>query len=211
MKASVEVRWFHAGSVSADVWSWFAGGAYPPLRQAPRIDRYLRLAKGKRLGIKLREGLLEVKQRTRTYGRVEFHPHAVGRVEAWRKWSFPLAGGGQTLDSLGIQTPAWIAVSKQRDLRIYRVGPGDRVSALPSGNWSMQGCALELCAVQAGGSLWWTLGFEAFGPKATLESNLRLVAVHVLGGRWVPKLAEDDSFGYPAWLAMLAARQDSEP
>jgi hypothetical protein len=191
--------------------SWFTAGAPPPLRQTRRVDHYLRLAKGKGLGIKLREGLLEVKQRTRKLGLVRFPSGAAGRVEAWRKWSFPLAAGGQILDAQDVQPPAWIAVSKQRDLRVYSFGPGNRAVASPPGAWPGQGCALELCQVRVKAGEWWTLGFESFGPEARLEDNLRLVAAHVLGSGTAQWLAADSSYGYPAWLAGLAGSSNSSP
>ena len=115
------------------------------------------------------------------------------------------------LDGLGVRAPAWIAVSKQRALRIYTLGPGNRAVASLPGAWPAQGCALELSQVQVKAVEWWTLGLESFGPEAGLQNTFRLVAAHVLGSGTAQWLAADSSYGYPAWLASLAGSRSSAP
>ena len=60
MVASTEVRWFFPGEPSAETWAWVRSGDLGAL-QSPRTDEYLVLPGRETTGIKLREGLFEVK------------------------------------------------------------------------------------------------------------------------------------------------------
>jgi hypothetical protein len=167
------------------------------------VDRYLRLANGGGLGIKVREGRLELKQRHGQPGILRLHQRVTGRVEHWRKWSFALAEGGSTLDSMLVPPQAWIGVTKARLLRRYLVSSERRVVPTSTGEYPERACDWELTQVHVGGSAWWTVGFEAFGRGSTLPETLRLVAGQVLAAWEPPRLQAGDSFGYPEWLRML--------
>ena len=101
MFPSVEARWFYDGTIPPRVLRWFREYQGSLEGPAHRVDYYLRLADGDSLGIKVREGRLEIKQRHRTYGMVEFHERATGLVEHWRKWSFQLAQASDWLPRAG--------------------------------------------------------------------------------------------------------------
>jgi hypothetical protein len=64
------------------------------------------------------------------------------------------------------------------------------------------GCNVELARVTVGGEVWWTLGFEAFGPPRTLQASLRATA-GLLAARRPPPLGDGLRASYPAWLAQL--------
>ena len=50
----------------------------------------------------------------------------------------------------------------------------------------------------------WTVGFEAVGPRARLESNLQRVAEHVIEQGGIEQaFAESNSYGYAHWLAQF--------
>ncbi|MGD8968471.1 MAG: hypothetical protein PVI07_13255, partial [Anaerolineae bacterium] len=66
-------------------------------RHPAREDHYLRLSDTYALGIKLRQGRIEAKQRVRRPGVVRFHERVTGIVEHWRKWSFQLAEPSRAL------------------------------------------------------------------------------------------------------------------
>lgn len=204
MFATVEVRWFYEGRVPEIVREWFRRGAYGPDEQPRRVDHYLRLGETESLGIKLREGRIEIKQRHRPHGVVRFHERAAGLVEGWRKWSLPLAGVGEGLAHALVPASAWIAVQKERSLRIYGMGSGGLLFPVPGVAYPEQGCGVELAAVEVGGAVWWSLAFEAFGDESSLQENLVSAVEDLFAREGVPLLLEAQaSCGYPRWLALL--------
>ena len=200
MFPTMEVRWFGEGTVPAEVWEWFHQGEQEPEGQPTRIDYYLRLPNTDSLGIKLREGRVEIKQRHRQHGVVHFHKRVAGVVEHWRKWSFQLA----RLPSIVTPAPSWIGVSKERKLRRYRLTADQVVVAVSAHEHPDQGCGLELTNIRVAGKDWWSLGFEAFGDEAILQETLLRVAKQVLAVSEPPTLDAADSCGYPKWLEMIA-------
>ncbi|MFN2285080.1 MAG: hypothetical protein ACK2UQ_11710, partial [Anaerolineae bacterium] len=68
MFPTVETRWFYPGIIPSDVLAWYHYGERAPEAQPTRIDYYLRLSDHGDLGIKLREGRIEIKQRAKQYG-----------------------------------------------------------------------------------------------------------------------------------------------
>lgn len=195
MFATVEVRWFFTGEIPPDVDAWFAHSGRFPTPPTRRTDHYLRHPDDA-LGLKLREGRIEAKQRTARLGLVNFGPHARGVVETWRKWSFPLAET-QDVDA------AWTAVTKARRLHHFAIAPDAQLIAIHPQTVAARGCDWELTAVSTAGQAWWTLGLEAFGPGPTRETDLLRVARHFLGGVDTPPLPASNSGSYPWWLAQL--------
>ena len=208
MYLTLEVRWFYPGPLPAQLVTWLERrGCLPPL-QPPRQDHYLRLEGSPALGIKLREGNVEIKKRLDDPGEAEVGPGAVGRMARWRKWSFPLApgtapGAGSPEDLL-VPGSAWLAVEKERRLQRYRLAGGLQAAAVPLEAPIEVGCEFELADLRAGGREWWTACFEAFGPESELERALLAVAAKVLGPGWPVRLEWERSSGYPAWLDRFA-------
>ena len=203
MFPTVEVRWFYQGPIPPEVLAWFQRGGQGPEEPSCRVDYYLRLADRDSLGIKLREGRLEVKQRCRQYGVVRFHERVVGRVEHWRKWSFALARADGGLAGLAVPAPAWVEVRKERRLRTYRLTGDGEVVAVRAEDCPVQGCDWELTAVRAGDEAWWSVCFEAFGGGPALRETLVLVARHVLDGGVPRGFDVGHSYGYAGWLGMV--------
>jgi hypothetical protein len=158
---TVEVRWFYQGAVSSEVLEWFEQGERAPEEQPCRVDYYLRLSDRDSLGIKLREGRIEVKQRHRQYGVFRFHDRVTGLVEHWRKWSFELSEGAGNLTSTIVPASCWIGVTKRRKLRRYRLTGNKKIVAVPVGLQSGLRCNLELTRIIVDETEWWSLGFEA--------------------------------------------------
>jgi hypothetical protein len=201
MYTTAEVRWFQEGRAPEHVEAWFSGGGREPTFQPVRVDHYLRLVDGDHLGIKLREGRLEVKQRERSLSVTHFSARVAGAMELWRKWSIPLAGGPHHVS--GDPGTSWIEVEKERALCRYRLLEHRRIVATSTDWYSDRGCDLELTAVRARGWEWWTLALEAFGPSGSVHENLRLVGELVFGGGDPPTLDVADSYGYPRWLELV--------
>lgn len=209
MFPTVEVRWFYAGPIPTEVLEWFQWEAWTPEDQPYRVDRYLRLEGMRSLGIKLREGRLELKQRHRSYGIVHFDERISGFVESWRKWSFGTTESGARLDILLAPDSSWIDVQKERKLRRYQLAKdGWVVSDLE--RYPPQGCNLELTSIMIGQRPWYSLGLEAFGDEGRLVEDLHTVAQHALVQGAAPTLSHKDSYSYPAWLETVVCADDEQ-
>ena len=177
-----EVRWFRRGVLPEALQSWFAslGSDVTPER---RTDRYLSPASDA-LGVKLRQGQVEVKQREGFAGRLAMGS-AEADVETWAKWSFLLADRAEMPDE------GWIDVAKVRWQRHVEAGDGV--------------CAVEISEVEVGGDVWNSVCLEAAGPT----DEARRAALDA-GAEWLatgdaPELSAAAAMGYPAWLRALGA------
>jgi hypothetical protein len=202
MLPTVEVRWFHKGPVPEEVAQWFRRGERERETQGSRVDHYHCHTDGGSLGIKVREGMLEIKQRHIVYGVMRFHERVTGVVEHWRKWSFVLESVDGIAAGFRAQASSWLGVNKDRRLRKYQLVGESDVITIPAFENPDRGCSVELTQIRVKGEVWWSLAFEAFGEEATLRDTLLIVAQHVLA-REPPLLCEGDSFGYPDWLDIV--------
>ncbi|MGC9394782.1 MAG: hypothetical protein ACP5J4_08000 [Anaerolineae bacterium] len=206
MFPTVETRWFYPGSIPPDVLAWYHYGERAPEAQPTRIDYYLRLQDHDDLGIKLREGRIEIKQRAEQYGVERLHERVHGLVEGWRKWSFGVNDTGSGLGDLAGPRPAWIGIRKTRRLRRYLVTDAGEVIAIGNAEIAPQGCNIELAEVALHGEMWWSLAFEAFGPEVNLHTTFTRVTQHVLHGDAVPHLDAEHSCSYAQWLKNTCER-----
>ncbi|GIK75066.1 MAG: hypothetical protein BroJett021_40540 [Chloroflexota bacterium] len=224
---SAEIRWFwpHQGQWDKAL-AWFTqqgqlnvvAESPPYVRQpdaapfvkqeAPRTDEYLLLPNCETVGIKQRQGRLEVKGRVS--GPRSFALDAVtGRTDQWVKWGLkPSQEITSKLESDLRQAGMWRSVEKQRLLQKYAL-LGDKVSAVSPDSWPNAGCNVELTLLHIDGNDndWMTFGFEAFGESdpdhlmVLLDTTIRhFFAVH---GPTPVALREADSFSYPAWLLTI--------
>lgn len=191
--ATREVRWFVRGAAPESVRAWFdaLGG---PVPEATRTDRYLVPRESAEVGVKLREGRLEVKQRTAHLG-IETWGGVSGEVEGWVKWSFDAATRAQP-------HAGWADVTKTRRLRRLTLDGRAPRSGRPH-------CALELGAVtledgRDDGAAWWTVCLEAQAATANERGALLEHAASAwLTGDAAPPdglLTEAASMGYAEWL-----------
>ena len=188
MFSTTEVRWFYPGDFPPQIQTWFGVVADEIMDEASREDVYLLNTLGGRFGIKLRGGLLEVKERTHTHGHHTFTPGVIGILESWVKLSFPLAA---MPNSEGWPS-SWVAVKKTRQL-----------SPIKRHN-SNSNCFLELTNVEVLNQHWWTLGLEAFGSIDRNHKHLMDSASQVFSSSKPPVLEEGASIGYPTWLDTVA-------
>jgi len=203
MYPTLEVRWFMRGSIPDEVREWFAQGDPAPIHEPPRVDQYLCLPRSNALGIKLREGRVEIKQRLHQYGNIRFHRRVTGAIEHWRKWTMPLATTGESLAEILVPRSSWMAVRKERLLRCYRCEIDGQVIAT-DGEYVDRGCHMELTTVQASDRVWWTLAFEAYGTEPSLRGSLISTMGDIRERDGVPITLEgQDSYSYARWLALL--------
>ena len=202
MFPTVEVRWFYRGNIPGEVKAWFQGAGEEVEAQPSRVDAYLRLPENDSLGVKVREGRLEIKQRQEVYGVHRFQAGVGGVVEGWRKWGFPLGDMENKPPWLPGNEDAWIEVHKKRWMRIYTM-EGGQVRETAVGDYLTNGCGWELAEVGVIGveRNWWSVGFEAFGDEEGLKDILHAVVGHVIEMGKSPNLEVGNSFGYPGWMA----------
>jgi len=207
---TVEVRWFRRGDLPRTVLSWFNHCPGKASRLEERTDAYL-LTHVDNLGIKIREGRLEIKFRTHWVGKREFLPKLTGMVEHWAKVGF-----GEEMVSLrakSMEQPgtSWLDVRKARLVRHYTQADSgdivpiatDAVSNSPSQLEADGGCSLEITEIEVPQGKWWSLGLEAFGSEERREELLTVVTKHLGSLYDSPLLEFQTSYGYPYWLANL--------
>lgn len=209
MYLTMEVRWFYPGPLPGQIVDWLHTPGCLPAAQPPRVDHYLSLPSQPTLGIKLREGHVELKARLGNARKVEMGPGVAGMMAPWRKWSFPLAfaasSEGAPLEQLLVPASSWIAVEKERLMQRWQLDGGLEAAPVRLGAPVVQGCEFELSQVRAGGEEWWSACFEAFGPESGLERALLSTAAKVLGPGCPLNLDVEHSLSYPAWLARFEA------
>src|SRR5438093_13146168 len=87
MSTTAEVRWFFEGQVPDEIEQWFCRSNLA-LKAAPREDHYLLFPAVLGLGLKLREGRLEVKTLIKTLGVRSFTADVAGTVQVWKKEAY---------------------------------------------------------------------------------------------------------------------------
>ena len=201
---TLEVRWFRQGAVPGGVLEWFLQCDPEPERGLARTDHYLPIPHSAAVGIKLRDGNLEIKRLHRELGLVHVHAGVSGVLEEWHKWRFPV--GEDDATDPGGERPAspWIAVAKERLSRRYEVTDSGQVARMAPLQVGGTGGNLELTDVGALGQHWWTVSIEAFGPEASLGQAFSLVCERVFARGGPPGLDSANSYGYPRFLEEIA-------
>jgi hypothetical protein len=82
---------------------------------------------------------------------------------------------------------------------IVEVDPDDRPECA---------CNVDLVVVEVSGDRWWTLGLEAFGPRAAVRVHLADTAAHWFDRPPPMPLRVTQSAAYPTWAAAFAAAPD---
>jgi hypothetical protein len=175
VERTAEARWFFPGRASPAQVAWFVQKDRVR-REAKRIDRYLDLAGCATLGIKQRQGKLELKARTAP-PRLFKLAGVAGYRDQWGKSSLSL---GNTTRLAG----RWVPVAKAR-------------MVLPQ-----KGCDVELARIEAFGRRYFSLGFEAVAPAALERTLARFFAAR--GAMPGTRIAPRYSLSYPVWLASVA-------
>ena len=202
MLTTTELRWFKLGTLPKEISQWFQqdqlGDLAPP---EEREDVYLYTPGCEYMGIKLRQGRLEVKWRKAELDNLRFGNQVEGKVEKWGKWlcEDPTQQSFQPQDVVG----TWVSVKKARSQRKYQVIPGESIVVVSVNQSIDQGCNVELTLLSVNGNDWWSLAFEAFGKEDYLSDNLKVVASDVFKNYRGLELQSQDSFAYPRWLSMI--------
>jgi hypothetical protein len=200
-----ELRWFYPGTIPEEIEVWFGQNCLIDQMQLPeeREDWYLYTPKCDFLGIKLRQGRLEVKWRQAEIGVVGFGELVEGKAEKWGKWLCDDPTGESFQRATFLQTSSWINVQKVRYAKLYQVLPDYSTQSVATKEHIDNGCSLEVTYLIIQDHAWWSLAFEAFGEDARLMENLQAVASLVLNTYRGTKLQAEDSYAYPHWLGLV--------
>ena len=200
MLITVELRWFYLGTIPEAIAGWFQQPELgKPLKpSSEREDTYLLVPGHEYLGLKLRQGNLEVKLRQAELGVQSLATSWQGRVEQWVKWS---ADSSDPIVAMGEQSIAqgtWVSVQKRRSQRRYEVSPNQTCVAVPIGQSMSAGCTMELTQLTINHTDWWSLAFEATGDRSLASLKTVVDWVSCTSCPIQPKA--EDSYAYPHWL-----------
>jgi hypothetical protein len=195
---SAEIRWFIKGEIPPTICDWFIGLNDNYVNQSERIDKYLLHKPGDDLGIKLREGRIEIKQQTKNIGKISPGKNVAGYAGKWRKWSFELNEANNILSN-DLLNNEWLAITKNRILVNYGITEDKIVSQKETITYK-NGCITEITSINIKNENWWTLGLEAYGEENRLSDNLILISHLILSDKSNIRFTLEDSLSYPGWL-----------
>ena len=210
---TIETRWFFDGDSTAhpELRHWFENAAPFPRAaavQAPEWkgraggepDVYLLMPGCADMGIKWREGTLQIKGRVEDLGTHRFGPRHMGRVQRWIKWTYENAPAGcrSLFAASGRQELETVAVHKTRALRMISLDTGAPEEVAP-GFLLERGIGFEMADVERDGRQYCSIAFEAFPDEAATMAGFDAVVTGYLD-ELADALGVDASMSYPDWL-----------
>jgi len=199
---SAEVRWFVKGIIPDELFSWFGEGALV-LKELSRIDLYFALPDQDDLGIKVRDGRIEIKHRKAVIGAWCLENGVKGQVEKWDKWRLELANSNSYNTQVATFNETWVPVIKSRSVRKYEWRSQDQLRTVSAESEINEGCGVELTEINFRDQRWWTFGLEAFGTLKNVETILRLALDQTLSTGAVSHFKIENSYSYPHWLGIV--------
>jgi hypothetical protein len=214
--STLEVRWFLDGPLEETgpgVEEWFRtrprlGGtdSPPSLAWAPappvwRHDRYLVVPDCEDMGIKWRDGRLEIKGRESTLGERTFAPGIEGVCERWIKWSY---GGDRVAQRFSgvFQDGAIVRVDKRRLQRRFRFDGAGEAAEVGPDQPRERGLNVELTRIRLPGrrEAHWSLAFEALPDDERTAGLFAPAVARFLEDCPALPLSAERSISYPRWL-----------
>jgi hypothetical protein len=223
---SAEIRWFLPASADWEIsLKWFLGddssnASHTPKsisdkicnsknikREELRTDEYLIMPHCTSVGVKQRQGKLEVKAQigmSEKYLNNSFS----GEINCWSKWSLqPNNINLMALEKDLQDSGRWIKIHKTRYLLKLSLSENTIIEVSPE-DWPEKGCQVELTQVRtdANSRNWISLGFEAFGGTfEKMEKNLKDSISFFFSKRNNPPmvLSSNNSMSYPLWLQIF--------
>lgn len=204
---SSEIRWFFSGEIPNEVENWFIG-ITKNLNHDLIDDNYLKFSGSSNVGVKYRNGNLEIKPLIKDLGEFIINEKATGKIEIWEKWSEPVEASTFKFG------PEWIWVRKERKLKKFII-KADEIHEAKRGMEISVGCNLELTRINyKDNKLSWSLAFEAFEKKGTGLDILKKVVKKVMNEKNNPlhflqdngmtgSYSLKNSFSYPGFLLSL--------
>jgi hypothetical protein len=198
---TIEVRWFYSGVIPVDLLTWFAALG-EPLVVDNRTDVYLQ-SSSPDVGVKLRQGNLEVKYRQAILGTIEIDGFGSSHVEEWLKWICIDDSSGLN-PSQSADRSGWIQVAKSRSQRLYQVEFTDKIQLRSIAKPQAGAAAIEITQLQVEQQIWWTIACEYLGNKLDLDRQFLPLVNSLLSACPVPDSGRSISGGYPQWLNTLS-------
>lgn len=211
--ATIETRWFFEGDSShhPELRRWFETASPCPRAanvQAPEWkgraggepDVYLLMPGCTDMGIKWREGTLQIKGRVEDLGTRRFGLRHEGRVQRWIKWTYAeVPAAYRSLFAAGEQPHLeTAAVHKTRALRMISLDAGAPEEVVP-GLVFERGMGFEMTDLERGGRQYCSIAFEAFPFDAATAAGFDAVIAASLED--LPDaLVSEASMSYPEWL-----------
>ena len=203
---TAEIRWFFNGAVPKGIEEWYGKGLPGTLAEQskPREDIYFLWPERDEVGLKLREGRLELKIRSHSEGFSSGDERISGLQEVWEKerWDYSEDDDNQVVRSFlaedlrGLR----IKVTKTRQQRKYEFNENGTLTPVPMRKRGDRVAIIELTELTVDGKHAWSLAFDIIGPADEIDS-LRAQALETLLADYPgPALTSDNSFGYPGWL-----------
>jgi hypothetical protein len=210
---SLETRWFFDGASARhpDLRRWFetsmpfprAEGVGAPQwreRAGGAPDIYLCMPGFADMGVKWREGALQIKGRVEDLGARRFDARHEGRVQRWIKWTYPElpAACGALLAQGERYGLATACVHKTRALRMISLDTAEPQEVAPE-NVLARGVGFEMTELELDGARFCSIAFEAFPDDTVTAAGFDLVVAGLLRGL-AETLVLDASMSYPDWL-----------
>jgi hypothetical protein len=191
---TLEVRWFYPGSLPDEVINWFNTPSENRRQPDTRTDVYLQ-SSAPELGVKLRQGNLEVKYRQQQLGQIEIDRFSESQVEQWSKW---ICDG---VPSSGAKKQGWIPVDKVRYQRFYQVEFLDVIQLAQIDTPRQNAAAIEITELQLRGQFWWTIACEYLGNNISIDRHFSPLVRNLLLNYPLSISTPSISGGYPQWLS----------
>ena len=212
MISSHEVRWFLEGSIEQHpaLKRWVEDGAMNPKwigRLGGKPDAYMLVPGSTDMGMKWREGQLQIKGLESSLGTQVFRGNHQGRVERWIKWSYSgtaIADAFTPLFATGKTRPRIIEVFKTRCLRKMRINPFTPAQIEVDPDLLIdRGGSLEVTDLRVEGQAYTSVAFEAFPNDSGMHGDFTAFVNFFLEQLNGVELKESRSLSYPAWLQSL--------
>lgn len=176
-------------------------------REELRTDEYLIIPQCTTVGVKQRQGKLEVKAQI---GISEKYLNGLisGDINFWSKWSHQPSEANKDLLKKDLQLSGeWLKINKVRYLLKLSQSKNKIIEVLPD-EWPEKGCQVELTQVWAEGypQKWTSLGLEAFGDTFQNMDTILTDSIHYFFSKrekFPMSLTSKYSMSYPDWLLLI--------
>lgn len=215
--ATHEIRWFFEGKADFhdSLKRWFETvapiaknpGVGPPVwkrRLDDQPDVYLIVPASDDMGIKWREGELQIKGRVTSLGTRVFCGRHQGEIERWMKWSYANTPTSyQRLFDKGKETGlVTVSVRKTRALRKVQLDTSTGEAREVDAKTVLDiGLGFELTDLEVAGKAYCSLAFEAFPSDSAIDAAFPQLVECFLDGLTEIDLTAAHSQSYPAWLS----------
>ena len=197
-----EIRWFYNHKFE-EIKDWWDSNNLPCNDEGVRLDYYIFLPNLDNVGIKNREGRLEVKWRIPNSQKRFEAPKLDGLIEEWIKWGWSDSKpqiNDPLFDFLSEYPKGpMIKIIKRRLSRKFRLISKDKFELVDWIDLSESGFSVELTEIILGGTKWWSVGFETLGNKITIEIFKN--KIKEMSSEFPFEFKLENSFGYPKWIS----------